>query len=51
MATDEILCSIRSIVEYLEENERRKYEACDDTKQKYHIYNDVVTVKEWLDEG
>lgn len=51
MVKDEILCSIRNMVEYLEEKEKRHFEKYNDKEQKYHIYSDAVTVREWFDEG
>ena len=41
MVNDTVLCSIRSLVEYIEDTEE------DNTR----IYEDAVTVREWLDEA
>jgi len=51
MVKDEVLCSIRCLVEFVEDTEGQDYaESCDEDKRN-HIYNDAITVREWLDEG
>ena len=49
MVDDATLCSIREMVEYLEHDEERHYLECDEKGQRCHIYNDVLTVKKWLE--
>lgn len=49
MVEDTTLCSIRQLVDYLHDEEERHYSECDESERKNHIYNDVLTVKKWLD--
>jgi len=49
MVSDEILCSIRSLAEYIEATEAIHFEESSDEEQKTHVYLDAVTVRKWLD--
>ena len=49
MVDDTTLCSIRNLVEYLQDDEERHYSECDENERKNHIYNDVLIVRKWLD--
>jgi hypothetical protein len=40
--------AIRKLADYLESDERRHFEECGPDNKADHIYNDVVTVREWL---
>ena len=48
MASDDVLCAIRAICEYLEPDEKKNWEESD--KPQHHIYNDIQTVYGWLNE-
>ena len=51
MVQDWVLCSIRNLVEFVENKMRKSYEQSKDEDKRWHIYNDARTVRDWLDEG
>ncbi len=51
MVQDWVLCSIRSLVEFVENTKSQDYEESCDEDKTIHIYNDAITVREWLNEA
>ena len=49
MVSDEILCGIRNLVDYLYHDEEKHFHECEREGRKNHIFRDVKKVKEWFD--
>jgi len=47
---DETLCSLRNVLDYLQDNEQKHYDECSSKERKNHIFNDIIKVRKWLDE-
>lgn len=46
---NEILRSMRRLVEYVKNTEAGHFEECNDEGKKHHVYNDAARVQTWLD--
>lgn len=46
MKNKNVLTSIKKLVDYLDYDEEKHWEESD--KPKYHIYLDIIKVKDWL---
>lgn len=49
MVNDQILKSIRNVIDYLEGDEEKDFLGLDEEDREDHIYNDVIKVRKWID--
>ena len=47
--TDEIMSSLRNVINYNYEEEQKHFEECEAEGQENHIFNDIKKLKEWAD--